>query len=270
MLTEVADGVVLWQGSGEPGHANSVVIVDDDGLTVVDALSSPAQAEPLADVCAQVGLPVRRLVCTSSHIEHTGGSACFPLAAVYGTPQISAHLDQPPNIDGCRRLFPDLAADFDDELRTRPVSHTVTEAAWISASAVAVPLGGELDQNLAVQIPGVAVVACGALASFGTTPLLFDGDPAAWIASIDVLAGYGSIFVPGHGPAGTVDDLRALQAYLQACIDAGGDVSRLGSGPWDDWRARDYDTINVERAAMLAAGDHRPPPSMLARLGMTP
>ena len=29
-----------------------------------------------------------------------------------------------------------------------------------------------------------------------------------------------------------------------------------------------HDAINVERAAMLAAGDPSPPPSMLARLGM--
>ena len=269
MLTEVAPGVALWQGDGGPGDPNACVLIDDDGLTVVDALISPTQAEPLVAVCDQIGLPVRRLVCTSSHIEHTGGSSRFPLAAVYGTPQISAHLDQPPNIDGCRRLFPTHAAEFDAELTTRPVSHVVSEPAWISATAVVVPLAGELAQNLAVQIPEQGVVACGALASFGTTPLLFDGDPAAWIASLDVIAGYGSIFVPGHGPVGDLDDLRALQAYLQACIDARGEVGALGSGPWTDWAGRDYDAINVERAAMLAAGDHGPPPSMLARLGLT-
>ena len=269
MLTEVAPGVACWQGAGGPGEPNACVLIDDDGLTVVDALISPTQAAPLAQVCDEIGLPVRRLVCTSSHIEHTGGSSRFPLAAVYGTPQISAHLDQPPNLDGCRRLFPGHAAEFDDELATRPVSHMVNEAAWISATAVAVPLGGELAQNLAVQVPEQGVVVCGALASFGTAPLLFDGDPAAWVASLDVIAGYGSVFVPGHGPVGGVDDLRALQGYLEACISANGVVANLGSGPWDDWAGRDYDVINVERAAMLAAGDHNPPPTMLARLGLT-
>ncbi len=269
MLTEVAPGVAFWQGAGGPGEPNACVLIDDDGLTVVDALISPTQAAPLAQVCDEIGLPVRRLVCTSSHIEHTGGSSRFPLAAVYGTPQISAHLDQPPNLDGCRRLFPDHATEFDNELVTRPVSHTVNEAAWISGTAVAVPLGGELAQNLAVQIPEQGVVVCGALASFGTTPLLFDGDPVAWAASLDVIAGYGSIFIPGHGPVGDLDDLRALQAYLHACINAAGEVANLGSGPWDGWAGREYDVINVERAAMLAAGDHNPPPTMLARLGLT-
>ncbi len=267
MLHEVALGVAVWLGTGEPGSPNAAVVSDDDGVTVVDTLLSPPQAAPLADAVSQLGLPVPRVVTTSSHLEFVGGSACFPLAAVYGTPQISAHLDQPPNLEGCRRLYPDQADDLVD-VATRPVSHVITEAAWISASAVAVPLPGELDQNLAVQIPERGVVICGALASFGTTPLAFDGDPGRWIDSLEVLQGYGSVFVPGHGPVGSADDLRVLQAYLAACIEADGDSSRLGPGPWDDWRARHFDEVNVQRAAMLRAGDHSPPPAMLRLLGL--
>ncbi|MGI9623037.1 MAG: hypothetical protein ACR2PK_09395 [Acidimicrobiales bacterium] len=267
MLSEVAGDVVMWQGSGEPGEPNAAVVVDDDGLTVVDALVSPTQAEPLADACEMVGIPVRRLVATSSHIEHVGGSTRFPLAAVYGTPQISAHLDQPPNIEGCRRLFPDHGDEF-EELVTRPVSHTITEPAWVSASAVAVPLAGDLTQNLVVQVPEEGVVLCGAVASFGTTPLAFDSDPERWIESLETVVGYGSIFVPGHGPIGTEDDIRHLQDYLRACIAAEGNVDRLASGPWETWKARHYDAVNVQRAAMLAAGDPSPPPAMLALLGM--
>lgn len=267
MLEVVAPGVAVWLGDGGPGSPNATVIVDDDGLTVVDALLHPTQAAPFAQACSEIGPPVRRLVATSSHIEYVGGSSLFPLAAVYGTPQISAHLDQPPNAAGCARLFPDHANAF-GELTSRPVSHTVTEPAWISASAVAVPLGGELAENLAVQVPEQGVVVCGALASFGTVPLLFDGDPATLVASLDVIAGYGSIFVPGHGPVGGIAELRDLQAYLSACVEARGEVSRLGSGPWDRWQGREYDAVNVERAAMLAAGDHAPPPSMLRLLGM--
>ena len=37
MLTEVAPGVACWQGAGGPGEPNACVLIDDDGLTVVDA-----------------------------------------------------------------------------------------------------------------------------------------------------------------------------------------------------------------------------------------
>jgi hypothetical protein len=90
----------------------------------------------------------------------------------------------------------------------------------------------------------------------------------ALISSLDVIAGYGHTFVPGHGPVGGPDELTDLQRYLQAVIDAGGDPARLGRGPWDDWAGAGYHAINVERAAMLAAGDPAPPPSMLRMLGL--
>lgn len=266
MLVDVAPGVALWPGDGSPGSPNSSVLTDDDGITVVDALLSPIQAAPLAEAVAAAGTPVKRLVATSSHVEYVGGSSAFPLAAVYGTRQISAHLDQPVNEAGCRQLYPGHAAEF-DELTTRPVSHTVTEPAWVSASAVAVPLAGELAENLVVQIPEHGVVVCGALASFGTTPLAFDGDPARWADSLDVVLGYGSVFVPGHGPVGGERELRELQGYLRRCVEADGDASRIGPGPWDSWHARHFDIVNVERAAMLAAGDPTPPPTMLRLLG---
>jgi hypothetical protein len=74
--------------------------------------------------------------------------------------------------------------------------------------------------------------------------------------------------VPGIGPIGDADDVIALQAYLYACADADGDASAIPSGPWDKWRDRHLDEINVERAAMLARGDDGVPPAMLRMAGL--
>jgi cyclase len=267
-LHELAPGVHVWLH--EPGDAdrpNAGVVVDDDGITVVDALLTPAQAAPLAEVLAAVGLPVRRLVLTSSHVQYVGGSKAFPLAAVYGTAQISAHLDQPPNIAGYQRLFPLHALDL-EELTTRPVSHTVAQPAYLTATAIAVPASGELAENLVVQVPEAAVLFGGALCWFGVTPRCFDGDPAAWADALDTIVTYAPIIVPGHGPIGGEEELRDLQAYLRACVAADGDASRIPAGPWDAWPGREFDAVNVERAAMLARGDRSPPPSMLRMLGL--
>ena len=64
------------------------------------------------------------------------------------------------------------------------------------------------------------------------------------------------------------DDVLALQAYLYACVDAEGDPSGIPPGPWDDWEDRHLDAVNIERAAMLAAGNHDVPPSMLRLAGL--
>jgi len=77
--------------------------------------------------------------------------------------------DAPPNVAAYSHLEPALAADF-DELTTRPVSHTVREAAWLTARVVVAPTHGQTGENLVVQIPDANVVIAGAMASFGAIP----------------------------------------------------------------------------------------------------
>jgi cyclase len=267
-LEHLAPGVFAWvQDGGDLAHPNAGVVIDDDGITVVDTLLVPSQTAAFAETVDAFGPPIRRVVLSSSHLPYCGGTSRFRLAAIYGTPQISAHLDQPPNSAGYRYLMPELARELTD-LATRPVSHIVTEAVWLTPAAVAVPLPGQIRQNLVVQVPGANVVFAGALGAFGTTPLCFDGDPAAWADSLDLVITYGAIVVPGEGPVGDADDVRALQAYLRACVAAEGDVARLEDGPWSRWSNRQFDAVNIERAAMLAAGDPSPPPSILRLFGM--
>ncbi len=267
-FTELADGVHVWLAdSTKRGYTNSGCVIDDDGITIVDAQTTPAQSAAVVAAAESFGRPVKRVVLTSSHIEFVGGSSSFTMAAFYGSAQISAHLDQPPNVPIYQRLLPDLADEFID-LTTKPVSHTVDEGAYVSGTAIAVPTEGELGQNLVVQVPHANVVFAGAMAPFGVTPNVFDGDPAKWAVALDQVMAWGTTIVPGHGRVGNHDDVVALQAYLWACVEAEGDPSKIPAGPWDTWSHRDLDIINVERAHMLANGDPSPPPSMLAAMGI--
>lgn len=270
MLEPLAPGVHAWLAP-MPGHGrtNAGVVVDEDGITVVDCLLTPARAGELVDALAPLELPVRRLVYTSSHVEFVGGSTRFWMAARYGRPQTSALLDQPPNVDIYRRLYPEDGDAFDDDFTTRPVSHTVDDAAWLSQSVCVLPSGGQQQENLIALVPGADVVFAGAMASFGVTPNAFDGDPATWADALGELAELATVIVPGLGPVGDAGDVVALQAYLYACVDADGDPDAIPPGPWDDWADRELDAVNVERAAMLARGDPGVPPTMLARAGLT-
>ena len=79
VLTQLAEGVYAWiQPGGETGVSNAGVIVDDDGLTIVDTLMVRSQWEPFSQAVAELELPVKRVVLTHAHVDHVGGTKALP------------------------------------------------------------------------------------------------------------------------------------------------------------------------------------------------
>jgi cyclase len=265
-LDLLVPGVYAWiQSPAGRGRANAGAIVDADGVTVVDALATPDQFEPFAAEVEALGLPVRRLVLTTSTVEHAGGTGRFKLAAVYGSPQASVHLDQEPNRASWDALYPDVDGTFDDVV-TRPVSHVVASDVMLTPAVTLVATGGQMAENLVAAVPAAEILFAGAMCSFGAAPLCWQGDPARWADELDRLVALAPIVVPGHGPIGGEEEVRDLQAYLRACVAAAGDPARLGPGPWDGWSHREHDVVNVERAALVEAGDFDAVPASMLRL----
>ncbi len=243
------------------------MVVDPDGVTVIDTLMTADQYEPFATEVEAIGLPVRRIVLTGSSVEQVGGTGRLKLAAVYGSRQASVHLDQPPNVDSWRALYP-ASAELFDEVVTRPVSHVVAGDVQLTAAVTLLATGGQMAENVVAVVPGAQILFAGAMCSFGAAPLCWQGDPARWADELDRLVDLAPIVVPGHGPVGGEEEVRDLQTYLRACVAAAGDPARIGAGPWDGWVDREHDEVNVERAALLAAGDDAVPTSMLRLAGL--
>lgn len=266
-LVELGQGVFSLHAP-EPmfGSSNVGLVIDPDGLTVIDSGPTPAQGRVfrrvLTELTAELELPIRRVVATSSRAPFVGGTTAFPETAVYASDETSEELDTPVAPAALRALLPDLAEAYHDEFRTREATHTITAEAWLSPACQGLVLAGESRANLIVSVPAAGVVFAGALASFGVTPLAFGGDPAAWQRSLVVLADLAPTIVPGHGPPGGRADVDDLSGYFAACR-----TGRLGDGPWDRWTDRRFDPINIERATRLAAGDHTIPTAMLELLG---
>ncbi len=268
-LQQLAQGVYAWiQPEPGWGRPNAGAVIDADGVTVIDTLCVASQFQPFGDAVDGLGFPVRRIALTGDHIEYVGGTGRFAMAAVMGSPATSAHLDQSPNPAVYRRLFPELADEFDVEMVTRPVSHVIDEPAQLTPAIFAMPVAGQSATNLVFFVPEADVLFAGAMAAFGVTPLAFDGDPAGWASAIDDLADVAGTIVPGHGRIGGRREMAELAGYLRACVDADGDPARVAPGPWDRWPGRGWDVVNVERAAMLAGGDGGIPPSMLRAAGL--
>jgi cyclase len=266
-LTALAPGVYAWVEEPHAiGRPNAGAVVDEDGTTVVDTLMVPSQSARLAAAVSELGRRVPRVVLTSGHIEFAGGTSQFRLAAVYGSALTSAQLDKPPNIEAYKAFMPAFAEEF-EHLETRPVSHIVDSPVMLTPAVEIIPVAGHTPGNLIVRVPAAGVLFAGGMCSFGVTPLAFQGDPAAWAQALTAVADLADTIVPGHGPVGGAAQVRELQAYLVACVDADGDPGAIPAGPWDSWADRHVDPINVEPAHLLSRGDDRIPPSMLRAIG---
>lgn len=270
-LIELGTGVfALVRNELGFGESTIGLVIDADGLTVIDTGSTPVRGRTaraaIESLTSELDAPLKRAVITSSRISHTGGSALFWRAGFYGTEVASDELDQPVNLGAVRRLLPRLAPAYHDGFETRPITHTVDEEAWLTPSIRLIPTAGEASRNLVAHLPGVDAIFLGALGSFGVRPLAFAGDPAAWSLELRRLTALATTFVPGHGTIGGRGDVETLAAYLDACVAADGD--QVAPGPWDDWTNPEFDAINTERAARLARGDGSVPTAMLELLGL--
>jgi glyoxylase-like metal-dependent hydrolase (beta-lactamase superfamily II) len=265
-LNPVGDGVWAWiHPFTDRVASNAAVVLDDDGLTVIDSTGIARHHEALAHAVTGLGYPVRRLVLTHSHLDHVGGVGVIGPETTLATAKTAAALAAPPFSGPLQALQPDLAEEI--AAVTNPDDVTVLEDLDITPRLKAIECSGHSPSDLVLSVPDAGVCIAGDMCFFGTVPVGFQGDFDAWASSLTKVRELGPTFIPGHGEIGTTENVEAVAAFVDAIREAD-DADSMPPGPWDDWRdpfavriPRVMTQINIERHKMNRNGEHGFPPT---------
>ncbi|WP_350346893.1 MBL fold metallo-hydrolase [Agromyces sp. G08B096] len=282
--TEVASGV--HQRRYDPLDISIVVVEGDDGLLLVDSRADPVEAAELRDdVGRRFGVPVRRLVNTHAHYDHTFGNQVFAMAGrggsrveLLGHARIAAHFAEyeGPRLAAWRRDPSREPGRRWQDVELVPPTVPVAEERRIDVGGREVRLlpqpPAHTDTDLVLHVPDVEVWVLGDLVEESGPPMYGSGSfPLAWPGVVAALAGRmepGALVVPGHGRVvdpGFVDRQAAdlgLVADRLAAAHADGVPASGALARFDDWPFP-VDGLGsaVDRAYLALDGDAAGHPS---------
>lgn len=226
-------------------------VVGDGEVLVVDTRSGAEQArELIADLRRLTPLPVKTVVNTHVHFDHTFGNAQFAGAAIWGHERCASELvlhgaERRDRIAAWARGAGSEIAVLAEELaavRIVPPEHLVDDDGAIldvGGRLVEVHfLGrGHTDADLALAVPDAGVVIAGDLVEEGAPPSFDDSYPMEWPDVLDRVAalaesvvrpGHAAVVAPGHGAAvdlGFVErqakDLHQIARIARESYEAG-------------------------------------------------
>jgi glyoxylase-like metal-dependent hydrolase (beta-lactamase superfamily II) len=257
--------------------SNAGFIVGSAGVLVVDTFVDVRPAKDLlAEIRKITNLPIRFVVNTHYHLDHTGGNAVFAEAGA----TILAHR----NVRSWLRsenmkFFPDPKP----EQKARVESLVLPDELY--TDAVDIYLGSRLLQvrymlghtgsDSVVIVPEANVVFGGDLIWQKHFPNLIDANTADWIMTLETLqADHSSAtFVSGHGDLATPEDVRNFHDYLVTLRD---DVAKAqaqgksGQELWDlvsaqikekyaSWSFQQFIPRNVQQTAAELKGEKKVP-----------
>lgn len=185
------------------------LVLGDGEALVVDTRTTSAQARQLlADIGRLTSAPVRVVVDTHWHHDHTFGNWDFRSATIWGHERCRSRLldDGEAQRASVIAAMPGLA----DELRAvviHPPDRTFAEATTIAVGGRIVDLRhlgrGHTDADVVILVPDAGVMFAGDLLEDGATPYFGDAYPMEWPATVErLLPLVSGPVVPGHGAVG--------------------------------------------------------------------
>ncbi len=236
-LEEVSDGVFAYiQPDGSWCINNTGFVVGSDAVVSVDAASTERRTRAYLEAIASVtDAPVRTLVNTHSHLDHTNGNCLFgPGVTIVGHERCRADIiDAPPMRTGSGP-FPGVEWGA---IEKAPPTLTFDEGVtlWVDDLECELRYVGtpaHTTNDVIVWLPERSVLFAGDLVFNGGTPFNVAGSIGGAKAALALIASLEpAVIVPGHGAVCDTSVIGPIEAYLDFVTDTAARARAAGLTP---------------------------------------
>jgi cyclase len=217
--TDLGNRIYMLEGVSGTVGGNVVVAVGDDGVILIDNMFPQMVGKIKAAIAAITPLPVRYVVNTHFHRDHTGGNEAFAkdgaiIVAHENLKRVLASGSR--NGLNCATVppAPDIA------LPKETYKDTMTLRLKGRTAELKHPVDVHTDGDTTITFADANVLVAGDLVFFGRYPnvdFVYGGSINGMIRGTDELLNVAkddTRIVPGHGPAGTKAMMRDYRAML--------------------------------------------------------
>ena len=231
-MSLIPDGEIVELDTGvyarlHEGLTNSGIIIGDDSVLVIDSLRMPSFARSLVeDVRKLTDKPVKYVIDTHSHWDHSWGNQEFPEAAIIGHENCySEMVDVEWNEEWKNKILSsgDAWSDEANVVTITPPEITYQDSMRIyfgGREIILKYLGkAHTSGDTFIHLPKERIVFTGDVAQDGGVPYLGDSYPDEWLDTDDRMAELPvDRFVSGHGPVGDINALKTARDFIHSLV----------------------------------------------------
>jgi glyoxylase-like metal-dependent hydrolase (beta-lactamase superfamily II) len=255
-IIELTDGVFARL---HEGLTNAGIIIGDEGVLLIDSLRVPSFGRDLiADVKKLTDKPIRYVVDTHSHWDHSWGNEEFPDATIIGHANARTEM-----LDvEAQRWWLDRVVTANDPWSEEAKTVKITPPDLTFEERMSLYFGGrQIDLlyfgrahtsgDIFIHLPEDGLLFTGDVAQDGGVPFMQDGYLKDWVGTGTRLAGVPhERFMAGHGPVGASAAVGEARDFIVTLVDG------VESGI-DEGRDRDATAAAVTAAMSERFGDWR-------------
>jgi cyclase len=276
-LHEVADGVWAYlQPDGSWGYSNAGLVAGGGESLLVDTLFDLRLTRSMLDAMAPrtASRPIATVVNTHANGDHCYGNQLVTGARFVASAASAREMAElPPRSlallgqldlgeEGNRFVAEAFGAFRFDDIDLPPVSQTFEGSLAVAAGDRPVVLEqvgpAHTAGDVIAHVPDAGVVFTGDILFIDSTPIVWAGPVANWIAACGRIRDLApAVVVPGHGPVTDLAGVAAVEDYLRWLEKEAGDRAGAGMsaidaawdidpGPYASWSDCERIVVNVD------------------------